>query len=161
MYGDDFWTDPSALIHPSISVFSSVFPRDARCVCDAHAPANAGQIMRAYERMLARAARIKCSDSSRMLTSSSACSRGNQPARDAKTCCGSSERRCKCLTVPSRGYQRCPRVLCRKFLARRGRGAIARDDRSRKSSKGLGGKPYSRAPAHQVYHRPLSSDFVL
>ena len=135
--GDDFQTDLVALIHPSISVLS-VFPRGARCVCTqyARAPANAGQIMRSYERMLARAARIKCSDSSRMLTSSSACSRGNQPARDAKTCCGSSERRCKCLTVPSRGYQRCPRVV--EYYAGnswRGeeepRGAIARDDRAR------------------------------
>lgn len=60
-------------------------------------------------RMLARAARIKCSDSFRMLTSSSACSRGNQPASDAKTCCGSERAPRKCSTVPSRGYRRCPR----------------------------------------------------
>lgn len=61
------------------------FPRDACCVCARTcARANASRIMRAYDRMLARAARIKRNDSSRMLTSSSACSRGNQPARRCK-----------------------------------------------------------------------------
>lgn len=138
-----------------------VFPRGARWV-RTRVREYGPNYARIHIVMLARAARIKRSDSSRMLTSSSACSRGNQPARDAKTCCGSSKRR----VSASAPYHRVgivasirQRSRCRKFLARRRRGAITRDDRRPRAPKGLGGKPaLVRAPTPR---HPLSSDFVL
>lgn len=155
----------------SLKYIHRQFPYPPRCVLRTYAHTRARSrtqypnYARIYDRMLARAARIKHSDSSRMLTSSSACSRGNQPARDAKTCCGSSERRVSARAVPSRGYRRrSAESRCRKFLARR-RGAIAQDDRHSRVPKGLRRETGARARAQRpgttvLCPRTLSSNLL-
>lgn len=127
------------------------------------ARANASRIMRAYDRMLARAARIKRNDSSRMLTSSSACSRGNQPARRCKNVCSSERRARRCSRLIHRVGTR---VDSRVGNSRHGEeeARIARAPSPLASPEGAREEnrcSLARPRANSVHHRPLSSDFVL